>query len=125
MKVKNVSYSKVFPLGGYSNEKIGVEIEVGENENPVEALFEAKKYVERSHLFNKQYRDYEEAQRIIKDEANFTGNQRKQANTFVEDFEANFNDFLSTAAKIKQLSMLHPKTNDDLSQPEEADDFPM
>lgn len=102
MKVKNVSYSKVFPLGGYSNEKIGVEIEVGENENPVEALFEAKKYVERSHLFNKQYNDYEEARKVMKDEANYNGNQRKQANTFVEDFEANFKDFLNTAAKIKQ-----------------------
>lgn len=104
MKVKNVVYNKVFSLGNYENEKIGVEIEVGEGENPVEALFEAKKYVERSHLFNKQYRDYEEAQRIIKDEANFTGNQRKQANTFVEDFESNFNDFLSTAEKIKKQS---------------------
>ncbi len=117
MKVTKVMYNKVFSLGNYENEKIGVEIEVGENENPVEALFEAKKYVERSHLFNKQYKQYEEAQRVVNDDANHTGNQRKQANTFIEDFEANFKDFLNTAAKIKQLA--EPKKE------EEFEDLPI
>lgn len=43
MNVKNVIYQKVFSLGNYENEKIGIEIEVSENENPIDALFEAKK----------------------------------------------------------------------------------
>lgn len=106
MKPKTITYSKVFSLGNYENEKIGIEIELGENENPIDALFEAKKYVEKSHLFNQRYHEYERAKLIVKDEDNFTGKQRKQAETFIEDFEHNFNDFIAKANGIKQIPEL-------------------
>ncbi len=103
MKVTKVIYHKVFSLGNYENEKIGTEIEIGENENPVDALFEAKKYVEKSHLFNQRYHEYERAQQIVKDEENFTGKQRKQAEQFISDFENNFNEFIAKANQMKSL----------------------
>lgn len=103
MTTKSVTYSKVFSLGNYENEKIGVEIELAENENPIDALFEAKKYVEKSHIFNQRYPEYERAQQIVKDEENFTGKQRKQAESFISDFEHNFNDFIAKANQLKSL----------------------
>lgn len=103
MNVKNVIYQKVFSLGNYENEKIGIEIEVSENENPIDALFEAKKYVEKAHLFNKRYYEYERAKSIVKDDDNYTGKQRKQAEEFISDFEFNFNDFISKANSLKSL----------------------
>lgn len=103
MNVKNVIYQKVFSLGNYENEKIGIEIELSENENPIDALFEAKKYVEKAHLFNKRYYEYERAKSIVKDDDNYTGKQRKQAEEFISDFEFNFNDFISKANSLKSL----------------------
>lgn len=103
MNVKNVIYQKVFSLGNYENEKIGIEIEVSENENPIDALFEAKKYVEKAHLFNKRYFEYERAKSIVKDDENYTGKQRKQAEEFISDFEFSFNEFISKANNLKSL----------------------
>lgn len=103
MKIKNVIYHKVFSLGNYENEKIGIELELGEDENPIDALFEAKKYVEKSHLFNQRYHEYERAQSVVKDEENFTGKQRKQAEQFIQEFEFNFNEFIAKANQMKQI----------------------
>lgn len=107
MQTKQVSYAKVFSLGNYENEKIGVEIEIGQDENPIDALFEAKKYVEKAHVFNQRYPEYVRAQEIMKDEENFTGKQRKQAEVFVSDFEHNFNDFIAKANSLKALPELN------------------
>ena len=50
MKVKTISYQKVFPLGQYINERIGVEIDCNlETESPFELLKEAKEFVEKFH----------------------------------------------------------------------------
>lgn len=106
MKTKNVIYQKVFSLGNFENEKIGIEIEVEENENPIDALFEAKKYVEKSHLFNKRYYEYERAKNIVNDDDNYTGKQRKQAEDFIQEFEFNFNEFLAKANGLKSLPII-------------------
>ena len=49
MKITTVNYQKVFPLAQYVNEKIGVEIQVDEWDDPAEALQKAKKMVETFH----------------------------------------------------------------------------
>lgn len=43
MRIERVSYQKVFPLGMYINEKIGVELILNEGEDAMEALAEARK----------------------------------------------------------------------------------
>jgi len=103
MTIKNVTYHKVFSLGNYENEKIGIEIEVGEGENPVDVLFEAKKYVEKSHLFNQELPKYKRAKDIAADPENYTGHQVKDAQTAVEDFEHNYADYLQRVGDIKSL----------------------
>lgn len=46
-EVKVVSYSKVFALSGYQNEKIGCEIDVDSSQSPEEALEFARMFVEK------------------------------------------------------------------------------
>lgn len=52
MKITSVNYQKVFPLGQYINERIGVEIQVDPDESEVDALREAKRIVEQFHKDN-------------------------------------------------------------------------
>ncbi len=50
MKIEKISYQKLFPLGAFINEKIGVEMQLDEGDNPVQVLNEAKKLVEKYHI---------------------------------------------------------------------------
>lgn len=52
MKFTKVTYSKLYPLQQFSNEKIGVELEIQEGESPLAALEEAKKLVEEFYQQN-------------------------------------------------------------------------
>ena len=52
MKVDRINYQKVFPLGMYINERIGVEIQLDKGDNPEEALLKAKEMVEAFHKEN-------------------------------------------------------------------------
>ena len=46
MKVKKILYEKLFNLGNFENEKIGIEIEVEGNEEARDALNKPKIFVE-------------------------------------------------------------------------------
>jgi hypothetical protein len=48
MRIKEISYSRVFQMDGYENKKVGVIIEV-QNDDPLEALKEAEKFIESQH----------------------------------------------------------------------------
>jgi hypothetical protein len=79
MKVTSVNYSKVFSLGNYENEKIGVEIELQEGDNVQIAMQQAKQYVEFNHKVNGFISDLEQCEHVINNPDNYTGNQVKQA----------------------------------------------
>src|SRR5690606_30559855 len=49
MKIQTISYQKVFPLGKFVNERIGLEATVSEREDVNEAYLELKKIVEETH----------------------------------------------------------------------------
>jgi hypothetical protein len=85
MKVTTVEYSKVFNLGEYQNEKIGVVISVGDDEDPNIALTEAKKIVEFSSANFK--RDLENAKDIIAHPDNHTIRAVKRAEELVIFYE--------------------------------------
>lgn len=55
MKFDKIYYQRIFPLGPYINERIGVEILIEDGESPEAALAEAKKFVGKlgSELENK------------------------------------------------------------------------
>ena len=52
MFIQKVSYQKTFPLAAYSNERVGVEIELGVSDSPAAALITAKNFVENFHKEN-------------------------------------------------------------------------
>jgi len=45
MKITNIIFHQTFPTGNFSNNKLGVEIELGENEDPINGFEQAKKIV--------------------------------------------------------------------------------
>ena len=49
MKVDRISYKKIFPLGSYVNETIGMEAQLDEGDDANECLAELKKQVEELH----------------------------------------------------------------------------
>lgn len=95
MKIQTIQYHKVFNLGNYSNEKIGVDIVIADGEDPLDAFAEAKKLVEKSHKFFKDLPIYEQAQSIVK---NATDDTRirdvKAAREIIKAFEENYPDYM-------------------------------
>jgi len=49
MKLSQISYQRVYPLGSYSTERIGLEATLDEGENPQTALEHLKTMVEELH----------------------------------------------------------------------------
>jgi hypothetical protein len=94
MQIENVSYHKVFNLGNYSNEKIGIDIRLAPGEDPIEAFAEAKKIVEKSHQFFQDQPHYDQAKEIVSRPDDFTGRQVKQAEEAIKAFEANYPDYM-------------------------------
>lgn len=94
MEITQISYHKTFNLGNYSNEKIGIDIKIAPGEDPMEAFAEAKKQVEKSHLFFKHQPTYEKAKDIVAHPDNYTGRDVKQAQETIEIFEQNYSDMM-------------------------------
>ncbi len=94
MQIEKISYHKVFNLGNYSNEKIGVDIVIAPGEDPLDAFAEAKKQVEKSHQFFQDLPNYEQAKRIVSHPDDYTGRQVKNAEEVISVFEANYPEFI-------------------------------
>lgn len=88
MKTQSVSYSKVFNLGNYSNEKIEVAIELEPGDNPAQVLDKARNFAEQQHKLNKEKERYLQACDILTRQDDYTGNQLKQAQSFKDEYEA-------------------------------------
>ena len=85
MKVTSLQYHKVFNLGNYSNEKIGIEINLEENENPQVVLDEARRFVE---LNSPDFRaKIEKAQRIIEHPEHYNYGEVEDAKKLLSEFE--------------------------------------
>jgi hypothetical protein len=50
MKIERINYQKVFPLGQYINEKLGVEIQLDEGDDFDEVMLKAKDMIEKFHI---------------------------------------------------------------------------
>jgi len=94
MNIEKVSYHKVFNLGNYSNEKIGVDIVLAPGESVLDAFAEAKKHVEKSHQFFTDLPKYERAKQMMKEEKRYTGYELDEAKNVIELFEANYPDYI-------------------------------
>lgn len=95
MGIVTVSYHKVFNLGNYSNEKIGIDMKLSPGENVIDAFAEAKKIVEKSHKFFQDAPSYEAAKRVIENPDEFTGREVKGSHDVIAAFEANYPDYIN------------------------------
>lgn len=102
MKTTSVEYSKTFNLGNYSNEKIGVVIELqhGIGETVADAMAHAKREVEKAHHFFKQLPHYEKSLEIEKNPADYTGRQVTEAKELIEVFNSNYKDYMTNMGPI-------------------------
>ncbi len=95
MKTDSIYYEKCFPLGGYSNEKIGIKIDLTDGDNPLDAFADAKKHVEKSHKFFQDTPGYEQAKKMVDNPDDHTGRAIKQAIEAIDMFEANYPEYIS------------------------------
>jgi len=79
MKVKTVSYSKVFSLGNYENEKLGVEFDITEGDDVQKAMQKAREFVEFNHKLNGVVNEQAQCEHVVNNPDEFTGNQVKRA----------------------------------------------
>jgi uncharacterized protein YfaT (DUF1175 family) len=92
MKTKTVTYQKVFNLGDYSNEKIGVDLEIEEGDSVQDAVNKARDFVENQHQLNKKKGNYLQACSIIESPQDYTGRQIDQAKEVKEAYEQMLTD---------------------------------
>ncbi|HEY3406453.1 MAG TPA: hypothetical protein VGK59_23860 [Ohtaekwangia sp.] len=84
MKTIQIHYSKVFSLGNYENEKIGVEIEIQEGDDVQKAIQQARQFVEFNHKLNGLNLEFEQCERVVNNPDDFTGQQVKRAKERME-----------------------------------------
>jgi len=94
MKVSRIYYEKCFPLGGYSNEKVGMEVVLTDGESTVEGFALCKKEVEKAHKFFAEYPSYQEAVSKVVDSENITPREMKRYAECIDVFEANYPEYI-------------------------------
>lgn len=110
MKPKIVSYSKVFSLGNFQNEKLGVEMEIEPGDDVQVAIQKARDFVEYNHKLNGLVSELDQCERIVNNPDDFTGSQVSKAKKRMEDIH-------SSIKKGSQLLI------EDKKQPEYEDPF--
>ena len=82
MKATKVKYEKTFNLGNYSNEVIGVEIELADGETAKDAIEKAMKYV---NTIQEITSDKEKWQKIVDNPDGYTYRAVKEAQQKLAD----------------------------------------
>ena len=82
MKATKVHYEKTFNLGNYSNEVIGVDVEIEEGETAAEAIKTAREYVNKAQ---KLLKNADTLQQIEENPANYNVIAYKTAQHNVEE----------------------------------------
>lgn len=88
MKTTSIHYSKVFSLGNFQNEKIGVDVEVQEGDNIQSAIQQARDFVEFNHKLNGINAELHQCEYVLNNPDDFTGTRVKQAKQRKEEIEA-------------------------------------
>ena len=87
MKATKIYYKKLFNLGNFQNEEIGVEIEVENGERAVDVLRKAKQFVNGLDPKNEKERKYNEACEILKNKNAWNYQRVVEAEELVRQYE--------------------------------------
>lgn len=85
MKISEINYSKVFSLGNFENEKIGVVLSIDENEKPEDAIIQAKRLVEITS--SKGQQQLNRARQVLASPGEYTGNEVSNAKELLNTYE--------------------------------------
>lgn len=81
MKITKVAYEKTFNLGNYQNEKIRVEIDVVDGENPQEVIRKARDFVDLNSVAVAE--KVSRMDQILANPDEYTGRELKGAKDFL------------------------------------------
>ena len=88
MKATKIYYKKLFNLGNFQNEEIGVEIEVEYGERAVDVLQKARQFVNGLDPKNEKERKDNEACDILKNKNAWNYQRVVEAEELVKQYEA-------------------------------------
>lgn len=88
MKAKKIYYKRLFNLGNFQNEEIGIELEVEEGEKANDVLEKAKQFVNNLDPKNEDEKKYKESLDILRNMGAWNYNRVIEADAFVKEYEA-------------------------------------
>ena len=88
MKATKIYYKKLFNLGSYQNEEIGIEIEIEPGERAADVLQKAKMFVNNFNPVNQAKINYEKSLAILENKDVYQYKLVKDAEEFVEKYNA-------------------------------------
>ena len=95
MKATKIFYSQCFNTGNYTNQVIGVELEVEEGDTAQYVLTKAKAFVQQNDpAFTAKQAAYQRAKDIVNYPHNSSYTEVEESRKLVADFEGMFNDDL-------------------------------
>lgn len=88
MKATKIYYKKLFSLGNYQNEEIGIEIEIEPGERAADVLQKAKMFVNGLNPVNQAKINYEKSLAILENKDVYQYKLVKDAEEFVAKYNA-------------------------------------
>lgn len=90
MEITKISYSRVYSLGNYENEKIGMEATLGEGDDILKSYVELKNAVEHAHDLRKDLRKRDAAEAVLRNPDGHRGYDVKEAEAFMQLFKEKY-----------------------------------
>ena len=88
MKATKIYYKKLFSLGNYQNEEIGIEIEIEQGEKAADVLQKAKMFVNNLNPIGQAKINYEKSLAILKDKDVYQYKLVREAEEFVAKYNS-------------------------------------
>ena len=94
MKATKIYYEKLFNLGNYQNEKIGIEIEIEKGEKAKDVLEKAKQFVNDLNPNELEFKEYSKSIDIISNKKMHSWAEVERAQEIVDNYKPNEEDNL-------------------------------
>lgn len=91
MKATKIFYKRLFNLGNYQNEEIGIEVEIEDGEKAIDVFQKAKQFISGLDPKNENERKYNIAQSIVKFKENHSYKDVIDAEKTIEEYESGKN----------------------------------
>lgn len=88
MKATKIYYKRLFSLGNYQNEEIGIEIKIEDGEKAIDVLQKAKQFVTGLDPKNENERKYNDAVEILRNKEDYSYKKVIDAESFIKEYES-------------------------------------